>query len=279
MPRFRLGDVEHDLATRTLVMGILNRTPDSFYDHGETFELDALVRRADELARDGADILDIGGVKAGPGPEVGEAEELDRVIPSIEAVRARVDVPISCDTWRASVLDAACAAGAVVGNDISGFADPDYLPVAAKHHAAVVATHIRLAPRVPDPDPHYDDLVNDVQENLAERGRRAEAAGLDRDQIAVDAGLDLGKTPAMSAVLLRESSTLTKLGYTVLLSASNKRFLGDTLGLDIDDRREVSLASVAYGVAHGCRIVRVHDVAGSVQVCRVVEAILEQEQG
>jgi dihydropteroate synthase len=274
VPQYRLGDVVHDLATRTLVMGILNRTPDSFYDHGATYRLDALLQRADELVRDGADLLDIGGVKAGPGPEVDEAEELDRVIPSIDAVRERFDVPISCDTWRASVLDAACAAGAVVGNDISGFADPDYLAVAAKHHASVVATHIRLAPRVPDPEPHYDDLVGDVRAFLMDRGQQAEAAGLEPEQIAIDAGLDLGKTPAMSAVLLRESDALADLGYALLLSASNKRFLGETLGLDIDDRREVSLASVAYGVAHGCRIVRVHDVAGSVQVCRIVEAIL-----
>ena len=178
MPRFRLGDVVHDLTTRTLVMGILNRTPDSFYDHGATFALDALVRRAEAARRQGADLLDVGGVKAGPGPEVGEAEELDRVVPSIEAVHARFDVPISCDTWRASVLDAACAAGAVVGNDISGFADPDYLAVAAKHDASVVATHIRLAPRVPDPEPHYDDLVADVRAFLLDRAQRAEAAGL-----------------------------------------------------------------------------------------------------
>jgi dihydropteroate synthase len=279
MPRYRLGDVVHDLATRTLVMGILNRTPDSFYDHGATFALDALLHRADELVREGADLLDIGGVKAGPGPEVDEAEELDRVIPSIEAVHERFDVPISCDTWRASVLDAACTAGAVIGNDISGFADPDYLTVAAKHRASVVATHIRLRPRVPDPDPHYDDLLGEVRTFLLDRAQRAESAGLEPDQIAIDAGLDLGKTPAMSAVLLRESDALAALGYTLLLSASNKRFLGETLGLEIDDRREVSLASVAYGVAHGCRIVRVHDVAGSVQVCRMVEAILAAEDG
>ncbi|MGZ4735691.1 MAG: dihydropteroate synthase [Acidimicrobiia bacterium] len=276
MPRFRLGDVVHDLTSRTLVMGILNRTPDSFYDHGETFELDALVHRAETLVEQGADLLDIGGVKAGPGPDVGEAEELDRVIPSIEAVHARFDVPISCDTWRASVLDAACAAGAVVGNDISGFADPDYLAIAAKHQASVVATHIRLAPRVPDPEPVYDDLVDDVRAFLLERARRAEAAGLATDQIALDAGLDLGKTPAMSAVLLRESGVLAALGYVVLLSASNKRFLGETLDLDVADRREVSLASVAFGVARGCRIVRVHEVGGSVHVCRMMEAILEQ---
>jgi dihydropteroate synthase len=278
MPRFRLGDVVHDLTTRTLVMGILNRTPDSFYDAGETFELDALVRRAGDLVEQGADILDIGGVKAGPGPEVGEAEELDRVIPSIEAVHARFDVPISCDTWRASVLDAACAAGAVLGNDISGFADPAYLPVAARHGASVVGTHIRLAPRVPDPEPVYDDLVGDVAAFLVDRAQWAEAAGLAVDQIAIDAGLDLGKTPAMSSVLLRESDTLATLGYVLLLSASNKRFLGDLLGLDIGDRREVSLAAVAYGVAHGCRIVRVHDVQGSVHVCRVMQAILDERQ-
>ncbi len=278
MPRFRLGEVVSDLTTRTLVMGILNRTPDSFYDAGETFALDELVTRAGELVDQGADILDIGGVKAGPGREVGDAEELDRVIPSIEAVHARFDVPISCDTWRASVLDAACDAGAVVGNDISGFADPDYLRVAAKHRASVVATHIRLAPRVPDPDPVYADLVADVRGFLLDRARQAEAAGLAADQIAVDAGLDLGKTPAMSAVLLRESDALAELGYTLLLSASNKRFLGELLELDIGDRREVSLATVAYGVAHGCRIVRVHDVRGSVHVARVLQSILDHRE-
>jgi dihydropteroate synthase len=277
MPRYRLGDVVHDLTTRTLVMGILNRTPDSFYDAGLTYELDDLVRRAEVLVNEGADILDIGGVKAGPGPEVGEAEELDRVIPSIEAVHARFDVPISCDTWRASVLDAACDAGAVVGNDISGFGDPDYLAVAAKHDASVVATHIRLRPRVPDPEPVYDDLVTDVRDFLVDRGRRAEEAGLSPEQISIDAGLDLGKTPAMSAVLLRESRVLADLGYALLLSASNKRYLGELLGLDIDDRREVSLASVAIGVARGCRIVRVHDVRGSSDVCRMMQAILEAE--
>jgi dihydropteroate synthase len=273
--RYRLGDHVHDLTHRVLVMGILNRTPDSFYDQGATFELDAFLRRADEIVAQGADLIDVGGVKAGPGPEVTEDEELERVIGPIEALRARFDVPISCDTWRAAVLDAACGAGAVVGNDISGFADPDYLRIAAQHGASVVATHIRLQPRVPDPEPHYDDLVGQVDAFLLDRAARAEAAGLEPEQIALDAGLDLGKTPAQSAVLLRESDAFAEHGYTVLLSASNKRFLGDLLGLDIGDRRAASLAAVAYGVAHGCRIVRVHDVRGSAQVCRMIEAILE----
>jgi dihydropteroate synthase len=274
-PTIRIGDRYLDVRTRVLVMGILNRTPDSFYDRGATFRLDAFLRRAEELVAHGADLLDVGGVKAGPGPDVSEAEELERVVPAISALRARFDVPLSVDTWRASVLAAACDAGAVVGNDISGFADPDYLTVAAVHDATVVATHIRLRPRVPDPDPHYDDLVADVTAFLLERAHDAEAAGLAPDQIVLDAGLDLGKSAAQSAVLLRESGAHAALGYPLLLSASNKRFIGDLLGREIDDRRDESLAAVAYGVARGCRIVRVHDVRGSARVCRTVEALLE----
>src|SRR3954462_7792608 len=172
-------------------MGILNRTPDSFYDRGATWDFDAFVRRAEQLVVDGADVLDVGGVKAGPGPPVDESEELDRVIPAVETLRARFDVPLSVDTWRASVLDAACGAGAVVGNDISGFGDPDYLRIAAKHDATVVATHIRLRPRVPDPEPRYHDLVADATTFPPDRARRAEAAGLEAAQIVLDAGLDL----------------------------------------------------------------------------------------
>jgi dihydropteroate synthase len=273
-PSLRLGERTLDIRRHTVIMGILNRTPDSFYDQGATWSLDAFLRRADELVRDGADLLDVGGVKAGPGPDVDEAEELDRVIPAVEALHARFEAPLSVDTWRASVLDAACQAGAVVGNDISGFADPDYLDVAAKHDVTVVATHIRLRPRVPDPQPEYDDLVVDVTAFLCDRAQRARAVGLEPEQIVLDAGLDLGKTPAQSAVLLRESGVHARLGYPLLLSASNKRFIGELLGRAIDDRRAESLAAVAYGVIEGCRIVRVHDVAGTRRVCRTIEAML-----
>jgi dihydropteroate synthase len=273
-PMLRLGDRTVDITRHTVVMGILNRTPDSFYDRGATWSFDAFLQRAEVLVNDGAELLDVGGVKAGPGPEVGETEELDRVVPAIEALHARFDVALSVDTWRASVLDAACGAGAVVANDISGFGDPDYLRVAAKHDATVVATHIRLKPRVPDPEPHYDDLVADVAAFLLDRAHRAEAVGLAPEQIVLDAGLDLGKTPAQSAVLLRESAQHATLGYPFLLSASNKRFIGDLLGLEIDDRRPESLAATAYGVMHGCRIVRVHDVAGTVAVCKTIEGML-----
>ncbi|HEX3333391.1 MAG TPA: dihydropteroate synthase, partial [Acidimicrobiales bacterium] len=210
-PVLHLGGRHYDLTYRALVMGILNRTPDSFYDKGETFELDKLYRRAEQLVADGADILDIGGVKAGPGPEVTEPEELDRVVPVVAGLAARFDVPISVDTWRASVARAAYAEGAVMGNDISGLADPAYAAAAAQHDAAVVITHIRLAPRVADPDPHYDDLVPDVAAFLSERAGRARAAGIPATRIVLDAGLDLGKTAAQSLTLLRASPTLAAL--------------------------------------------------------------------
>ena len=253
-------------------MGILNRTPDSFYDRGATWSFDAFLRRAGELVTDGADLLDVGGVKAGPGPEVGEAEELDRVGAGIAALGERFDVPISVDTWRAAVLDAACEAGAVVGNDISGFGDPDYLRVAAAHGrpssrptSACARCPPRAALRRPGGRRH--------REPARARGR-AEAVGLVAEQIVLDVGLDLGNTPAESAVLLRESAVHASLGYPLLLSASNKRFIGELLAGEIDDRREESLAVVAYGVANGRRIVRVHDVRGSARVCRTVGAVL-----
>ena len=272
-----LGSRTFDITSRALVMGILNRTPDSFFDKGTYFDFDAFLRKADHLVAEGADFLDVGGVKAGPGPEVDEAEELDRVVPAIEALRARFDLPLSVDTWRASVAKAAFDAGACVGNDISGFADPDYLRVCAEAGASVVATHIRLAPRVPDPDPQYDDVVTAVCDFLADRAAQAEAAGIPSERIMVDAGLDLGKSEPQSLVLLRASDRLVALGYPVFLSASNKRFLGHLLGTEVEDRRDASLAAHALGIALGCRVLRAHDVRGSRRVADVMAAILEEQ--
>ncbi len=269
----RLGGHTVAIGERALVMGILNRTPDSFYDRGATFALDDLLRRADVLVGEGADILDVGGVKAGPGPEVGEQEELDRVIPAIEALAARVDAALSVDTWRAPVARAAYLAGAVVGNDISGFADPDYLPAAAEAGATVVATHIRLGPRIPDPEPVYEDVVGSVTAFLLERAERALAAGITRDRIVLDAGLDLGKTAEQSLTLLRASDRLADLGYPLLLSASNKRFLGDVLGLEVGQRQDASLAATALGAALGCRVMRVHEVGAQRRVCDVLAGV------
>ena len=270
-----LGATIFDVTTRALVMGILNRTRDSFYAPAATYELDALYSRAETLVDGGCDLLDVGGVKAGPGDEVSEAEELDRVVPVVTELVRRFDVPISIDTWRASVAAACFAEGASLGNDISGFADPDYLIAAARAGASVVATHIRLAPRVADPDPHYDDVTATVRDFLIERRARALAAGLGEDRIIVDAGLDLGKTATQSLQLLRDSAVLAALGSPLLLSASNKTFLGVLFDLAIDERREPSLAASALGIAGGCRVLRVHDVVGTVRVRDAMARVLE----
>ena len=264
-----LGERRFDLAERPLVMGILNRTPDSFFDAGEYWGFDDFLARAEQLCGDGADILDVGGVKAGPGGEVTAGEELERVVPAVAALAARFDVPLSVDTWRASVAEAAYAAGAVLGNDISGFADPDYLPVAAAAGAAVVACHVRLAPRYADPEPVYGDLLGEVRSYLAERASWADYAGLGRTRVLLDAGLDLGKTPAMSAELLRCSDHLAGLSYPILLSASNKGFLGWLCGTEVAERRAGSIAAHALGSFGGCGVIRAHDVRGTRRVVEV----------
>jgi dihydropteroate synthase len=256
-------------------MGILNRTPDSFYDNGRFWGFDDFLNLAELHISQGADILDVGGMRAGPGPEVTLAEELDRICDSVAALRQRFDVPIAVDTFRGDVARAAFVAGACIGNDISGFADPTYLPACVEHDAAVVATHVRLGPRIPDPAPNYRDLLGEVGTFLGIRAAWAEAAGIPRNRIMVDAGLDLGKTPAMSAALLRGSDQLLGLGYPVFLSASNKGFLGELVDAAVDDRVQATWAAHALGVGLGCRILRSHDVRGARRVADVMASLLE----
>lgn len=259
-------------------MGILNRTTDSFYDAGAYWRFDDFLRKAEELASEGADILDVGGVRAAPGDEISADEEASRVLPAIEALSERFDIPLSVDTWRASVAEAAYAAGAVLGNDISGFADPDYLEAAAAAGASVVACHVRLAPRLADPNPSYGDLFSEVRSYLLERAGWAETAGLESSQILLDVGLDLGKTPEMSAELLRKgkwpadtadtaypagsAGTAGAAGaaYPVLMSASNKGFLGRLCGRKVGDLSAATAAAHFLGALGGCAVIRAHDV-------------------
>lgn len=269
-----LGSTRFDITHRAVVMGILNRTPDSFYDQGSYYAFDDFLRKAEQLVFDGADFLDVGGVKAGPGDEVTESEELERVVPAIEALRSRFDLPLSVDTWRASVAKACFEAGACVGNDISGFADPEYLSVCSAAGASVVATHIRLAPRVPDPDPQYDDVVIAVCEYLTDRANRALAAGIPPERIMVDAGLDLGKSEPQSLTLLRSSNALTNLGFPVFLSASNKRFLWQLLDVERGSAGDGTMAAHSLGIALGCRILRSHDVKNGRRVADTMAMIL-----
>jgi dihydropteroate synthase len=206
---------------------------------------------------------------------VTEEEELDRVVPVIASLRDRFDLPLSADTWRASVARAAFEAGAVVGNDMSGFADPEYLSVAAAAGASVVVTHMRLSPRAPDPAPHHDDVVAEVERFLLMRAERALLGGIPADHIVLDAGLGLGKTADQSLLLLQSSARLASLGYPLLLSSSNKTFLGAFAEPGVGERRNASLAAAAAGIAGGCRLMRVHDVAGTCKVRDLLAAILE----
>ena len=269
-----LGSHAFDITYRALVMGILNRTPDSFFDAGEYWNFDDFLSKADQLVVEGADFLDVGGVKAGPGEDVTLEMELERVVPAVQALLDRFDLPISVDTWRAEVLEECLKIGAHVGNDISGFADPDYLRVAAKYGASVFATHIRLAPRVPDPNPHYDDLVGEVAQFLLERANRALEAGIPAQRIVLDAGMDLGKIKHQSVILLHASDQLANLGYPLLLSASNKRFLFELLETERHDIAAGTMAAHVVGITKGCRILRAHDVKGTRRLADLMATIL-----
>ncbi len=272
----RLGKYQFDLTHRGLVMGILNRTTDSFFDKGSYFQFDSFLSKAEELFDDGADIFDVGGVKAGAGVEVTTAEELERVVPAVKALVERFDIPVSVDTWNPVVLDAALGVGAVLGNDISGFADREYLSVAARWDAGVVATHIRLAPRVPDPDPLYDDVVGTVKQFLRRRVQWALEAGVAPESIIADAGLDLGKNTIQSLELLRRSSEIASMGYPLLLSASNKDFIGAHLGLELPERRVASISAALVAYMGGARIFRVHDVRGTRRALEVCAALSQR---
>ena len=257
----RLGHNSYDLSRCAVVVGILNRTRDSFYDGGRYFTLDALLRRAQQLVRDGADVLEVGARPGGVAvAEVSAAGEQNLVGEALAQLRARFDVPLGVDTTRASAAKVAFEAGASLGNDMSGFRDPDYLRVCAAAGAAVVATHIRRPPGVPDPEPRFDDVVAEVLRELSELARRAEDAGVTRERIIVDPGLDLGKSWQQSLQLLAATDRFAALGYAILLGASNKIFLGRALGGLSTERRDVATAAAcALGVARGARVVRVHD--------------------
>ncbi len=219
---------------------------------------------------EGADILDVGGVKAGPGPEVTEAEELDRVVPAVAAVARRFDVPVSVDTWRASVAGAAYEAGAVVGNDISGFADPDYLAAAARPGRRWWPPTSAWPPGWPTPTPVTTTWWPRWHGSWPS-GPAAPSPPASRPSASWSTPASTSARPPDSrSLLLRGSPALAGLGYPLLLSASNKTFLGVLLDLDIDRRRTASLSAAALGVTLGCRVLRVHDVAGT---CRVRDAL------
>jgi dihydropteroate synthase len=258
-----------------VVMAVVNRTPDSFFDSGAYLDDAAAMAAVDRAVDEGAAIVDLGGVRAGPGPEVTEDEEVRRVVPFVAAVRRRhPDLAISVDTWRSGVARPACAAGADLLNDAWQGADPELAVVAAEHGAALVCSHAGGLP--PRTDPHrvaYDDVVADVVATVTALADRALAAGVRRDGILVDAAHDFGKNTYHSLEVTRRLDELVATGWPVLVAVSNKKFLGEVLDVDKDGRLEATLAATAISAWHGAHVFRAHQVGATRRVLDTVGAI------
>ncbi len=264
-----------------VVMGILNLTPDSFSDGGDLLDLDAALRRALEMVEQGAGILDVGGESTRPGATpVSTDEELERVLPFIQAVAARMAVPLSVDTRNARVARAALAAGAAVVNDVSGLGhDPDMAAAVEAGGAGVVLMHMRGNPATMDSLSNYAHVGDEVAGELAVAVDRALAAGIPRDAIVVDPGIGFAKNTAQSLELLGNLDAIRQLGFPVMVGPSRKRFLGSVLDVPVSARLHGTVAACVSAYVQGARIFRVHDVEPVVQALRVVEAIEQAAAG
>jgi dihydropteroate synthase len=265
--------------TRTLVMGVLNVTPDSFSDGGTFLDVGRAVEHAREMAQAGADIIDVGGESTRPGAaNVSAEEELRRVLPVIERLR---DLTVSVDTTKAAIAEEALAAGARIVNDISALRfDPRVVDVVRDAGAGVVLMHMQGTPQTMQQNPHYDDVVAEVRSFLAERIAFAESHGLKKSQIAVDPGIGFGKTVEHNLQLLARLGEFSSLGCALMVGTSRKSFIGRVLaplgsepGRETDARLWGTAATVAWAVTRGVRVVRVHDVAEMTNVVRMVEAV------
>jgi dihydropteroate synthase len=274
-PVWRVGERAFDCSERTLVMGILNVTPDSFSDGGRFLDRAAAVAHATRMVDDGADILDVGGESTRPGSSaVSVDEELDRVRPVIERLaELHPAIPISIDTRKASVAAEALSAGAAIVNDVSGGADPDMFDMVKERDAAVVLMHMRGEPETMQEAPRYDDVVGEVHEYLRQRIEAAELAGIDPERIAIDPGIGFGKDLEHNLELMRRVDVLLNLRRPVLVGPSRKRFLGTILDVPEDDRVEGTIGAVVWLVSRGAHLARVHDVKEVVRAVRVADAI------
>ena len=260
---------------RPLLMGILNITPDSFFDGGKYSNVDAALQRCEEMLSEGADILDVGGESTRPGAEpVSEEVERDRVLPVIAAITKRFDCPVSIDTVKSGVARAALEAGASIINDVSSMtADPLMLEVPQGFRAGVVLNHMRGAPRSMQQNPVYQNVVGEVRDFLLERVRLLASLGLSKDHIAVDPGIGFGKRLEDNYVLIEHLEELDSIGCPILLGHSRKSFIGKTPGLENSDRLHPSVAVAVYAAFKGASILRVHDIRATAEALRMIDAI------
>ena len=260
------------LDNKTYIMGILNVTPDSFSDGGKYFTPDAALKHAEEMIKDGASIIDVGGESTRPGyTMISDSEELDRVCPVIERIKANFDIPISIDTYKSRVAKYALDLGVHIVNDIWGFLyDPDMAALVKKKGVHCVLMHNRE-------EANYTDFMPDMINDLKKSVELARAAGIEDDKIILDPGVGFGKTYENNLSAILHVDELVKLGFPVLLATSRKSVIGLTLDLPKDQREEGTMATTVYGVMKGCRFVRVHDVAANKRVIDMTEAILSAQ--
>jgi dihydropteroate synthase len=269
-----VGRRTFDFNHQIVVMGIVNRTPDSFFDQGRTLGLDQAVTAALAAAEAGADWIDIGGVPFSPStPEITVAEEIDRVLPVVERVAAVSDIVVSVDTFRPEVATRCIAAGAAVINDTTGLHDPELADVVATQGATVVIAHSLAPPRRQRHRPRYGDLVTEIKAFLAERVQLAVDHGVPENRIVIDPGHDLNKNTLHTLELTRRLAEVADLGMPMLVAVSNKDFIGEATGLAMSDRMPPSIAAATICVLNGARILRMHDVAASVAAARMIEAV------
>ena len=264
-----IGSKEFDVKNQTYVMGILNVTPDSFSDGGKYNGLKTAMEHARQMVAEGVDIIDVGGESTRPGHvQISDEEEIERVVPVIQALKKEFDIPVSIDTYKSHVAEAAILAGADLVNDIWGFKyDPKMAGIVAKHKVACCLMHNR-------DKAEYQEFLTDFMEDMRECVKLAKDAGVADDKIILDPGVGFGKTYEMNLEIIDKMECLNTLGYPVLLGTSRKSVIGLTLDLPVDEREEGTLVTTVYGVQKGCAFVRVHDVEKNKRAIKMTKAIM-----
>lgn len=274
--KFKFSKKLLDLSSRTHLMGVLNVTPDSFSDGGKFLKVEDAVRRGIKIAEEGADIIDVGGesTRPGSGPATIE-EELSRVIPVIETLSKKIDIPISIDTYKSEVAKKALDAGAEMINDISALRfDPKMKEVAAEYQVPIVLMHIKGTPKNMQENPYYEDVVKEITEYLKESIQMAKNGGIQEENIIIDPGIGFGKRLEDNLNILKNLEKFSILNCPILVGPSRKSFIGKILDLPVEERLDGSLAALAVAIMNGANIVRVHDVKESRRVAGLVDAIL-----
>ncbi len=273
---FKCRDTEFDLSLRTHIMGVLNTTPDSFYDGGNYSQIDAALKHVEKMIEEGADIIDIGGESTRPGSlPVSAKEELERVIPVIKEIRKRFDIPLSIDTTKSEVALRALEEGVKIVNDISALTfDPEIADAASKYGAGLVLSHTTSRPRDMQSKTSYGSLIEDIKLPLRISVKLAEHRGVRPRSIVVDPGFGFGKTVEQNLAILKHLNSFLELGKPILIGTSNKSFIGKVLDAEAGDRTEGTAATVAVGILNGASIIRVHETGYMKRVSQMIDAIL-----